>query len=141
MTDLPVCRLVEPADCDRLQALAISNNFDLDLDWSGASPYWLIAEMGGEMVGAIQLSPGNPIGRMEFLFVEKSMRKRSRALTVRGLTTLGATILAKGGAQIVCGMIDEEQDSFAKVAERRGWHRFYNGKNYAKRMVVGSNGT
>ena len=110
---------MENKDWEILRDLAESNDFTFpgfDLDWSTAAPFWLMAEMEGKVVGAIQLSPGRPIGRLEYLFLNDSIGQRSRALTVRGLTTLGTTILARAGAQIVCGMIQDGQDGFAEVA-------------------------
>ena len=133
---VPVVRIIQQEEWRQLEALAADNDFVFDdyaIDWSESFPYWLGAfNQGGFLVGAINIAPGRPIGRMECLFLHTELSNSQRGLASKGLTDLGTALLRDNGSQIVAGMIQDGEESFSKVASKRGWGELCHSTMFAR---------
>ena len=138
MSEVPLCRIMEPEDWEDLRDLAKENEFvfeNFDIDWSTAAPYWIVAHYQGELMGAINISPGRPIGRMECLFLKPDASRKAKTLATLGLTNMGQARLARAGSQIVCGMIQEGEPTFWTAALKYGWTELASGTMYARGVI------
>jgi hypothetical protein len=63
------------------------------LQWDRIAPYWLVAEIGGEIVGALQTCPSRPIGRLEMLSLDRDLTHGAKALTVKALAYGGYGVI------------------------------------------------
>lgn len=89
------------------------------LDWSAnIGPYWLVAEHDGDPVGCIQVCPGIPVGRLEFLSVPVDLSKRIKAMAVKRLLDAGRTTLKLAGSQMITGILHEGLEGYQRVLER-----------------------
>lgn len=93
------------------------------VDWSKVSPNWLVAEIGGLIVGCICVYPGQPFGWKEFLCVEGELSHRARALVVRALHSQADALLRLAGSQFDCGGVGDDMPGYQRVIERRGARR------------------
>lgn len=59
----PRIRLAEDADADAIQDILRQNDMHIDgFDWKGLSPYWLVAEHRGRVIGCAHVMQGKPFG-------------------------------------------------------------------------------
>lgn len=141
MHEHPRARPILPDESEQLAELAELNEFTFDgieLNWKRSAPYWLGAflDEGDTLVGAVCLSPGRPIGRLEILFLDPGITQFQRVVATKELMGMGQAILAENGSQIVCGMIQEDQPGFARLASRHGWVKLCNGSMFAKGVAA-----
>jgi hypothetical protein len=93
-----------------------------EIDWSRLEPYWLVAEINDIVVAAIQVLPAFPIGRIDYLLVDPTLSKRTRAVAVKRITDHGTALLRLSGCQIAGSEISQKRnDDYLRVAIRRGW--------------------
>ena len=90
------------------------------LDWSQIFPFWLVAEVEGEIVGCLQVCPSRPIGRLEFLYTVPELSHKMRSLVVWQLIVTGKEVLRHEGAQLVSAVIPFELKSYKRLLKRRG---------------------
>jgi hypothetical protein len=102
------------------------------LDWSRIEPYWLVADLDGEVVGCLQVCLGLPMGRLELLATDKEMPHRMRATVVRELLLQGVATLTRLGAGMATGMVSFDQKAYKKMLRRRGAVVIFSGNTYAK---------
>jgi len=130
-------RLAQNDDGRVLGNLVSRNGFyfeDFDIDWSRIYPYWLVAEVNGMIVGALQVCPGAPLGRLELLCTEPRLRKRQKAKVVRGLVDAGQATLLAAGSQLASGVIPHKMKSYKEIAKSRGWRTLSTGNLMAKKL-------
>ena len=121
--ELPAVRLATAADAQALKALVVATHkhpFLAELDFSDCSPYWLIAGMYGVAVGCLEVLPGKPIGRLEYLSVSDDVDQRSRAIIVKSLCYAGMMTLKAMGAQAQSIVVGHEHKGFKKALKNRG---------------------
>lgn len=82
-------------------------------------PYWLVY-CDPDPVGCINVNPGMPVGRLEWLTVRKDIPKRTYACAIRDLCYAGMAVLKQGGSQLVAGYVNDTDTSWKRVIERRG---------------------
>jgi hypothetical protein len=117
----PTLRIAENADGKAIGELAWSAGFTVEgVNWEDIYPYWLVAELHGGIVGAIQVLPGKPVGRLEMLCVDKSLRKRDRGKVVMALLYQALAVLELHGAKFASGFIPTEMQSYVRVISKRG---------------------
>lgn len=104
------------------------------LDWTEVAPYWLIARRGGEVVGAVQVILGRPVGWLELLVVAAELDHAARARVVKRLIGAGMRALHAFGAQVAMGTVPFELKSYAKVVRRRGGVIAFSGHAFCKRL-------
>ena len=84
-------------------------------------PYWLVAEMAGEIVGIINLRISMPFSSVELLSIDSRVTQRERGEILLMLTDSAMAIAASAGSQAVTSMIPDEMESYLKVAQHRGY--------------------
>ena len=128
-------RLATNEDGPRIGELARQSGFTVDgLDWSEVHPFWLVAERGGEIVGAIQIILAKPIGWLEMLVLEPDLSDISRARVVKALVEDGTTALRGFGAQVAMGSVPFELKAYKRVLKKRGAVVAFSGNTMIKRL-------
>jgi hypothetical protein len=82
-------------------------------------PYWLLY-CDPHPVGCINVNPGMPVGRLEWLTVLKELPRRQYACAIRDLCYAGMHILKSQGSQRVAGYVADHDAKWKRVIERRG---------------------
>lgn len=106
--------LVQSILANQNVALAYQVNWLLPL-----GPYWLVY-CAPNPVGCINVNPGMPVGRLEWLTVIKELPKRTYACAIRDLCYAGMSVLKQGGSQMVAGYVNDEDLSWKRIIEKRG---------------------
>ena len=137
MRDEIVIRLAEDHEGARVgelvEGMLVHVNMG-EIDWSRVFPNWIVAEVGQKIVGAIQISLGVPIARMENLSLDKELTGSLKAKVVKALMLQGLATLRKSGAQIITGMVPFSCKKYRKVLEKRGAVRGYAGHTMFMRV-------
>jgi hypothetical protein len=89
------------------------------LDWSRVFPHWLIATVGDDVIGCVQVLPSRPIGYANFLHVKKSAPFKHRAIAVDKLVLAALSSIQTYGAQWACANVAEAK--FVDVLKRRNF--------------------
>ncbi len=116
-------RLAVADDAIAMECLADYSGFftiGFDIDWSDIYPHWIVAEIDGTVVGAIEVCPGKPIGRLEFLMIGPGLSHTRRAKVTMQLIYAGMATLRQGGSQLCCWTVSFEQKSYRAILEKRG---------------------
>jgi hypothetical protein len=115
-------RLAENAEGERVKYVLEQQHGKQEdwLRWDQISPYWLVAEIDGEIVGCIQTRPSRPIGGLENLATLRRLSDVERGLVVRNLVLSGSAVLVGHGCQIADGFIPFELRSYKRVLKKRG---------------------
>ena len=135
MDDAHSIRLATNADGPAIGNLVEAGGFRVDgIDWTEVEPYWLVAENGVGIVGCLQVLPGKPIGRLEFLVVDDSLRHRERATIARDLGIQGYATLRLAGSQAASNMVPFNNKGFKRILKRRGARVMSSGNMFIKRL-------
>lgn len=133
-------RLAEDTDAEAVQDLAERESgfyFEgWDIDWSKIHPYWVVAEVDGVIVGAIQALPGFPVGRIELLSVDSRLGQIQRGAVVKKITDFAQAVIYSQGSQGVMSMIPFELKSYKKVTENRRWVSIAQGDMILRRIMA-----
>lgn len=125
-------RLAIATDCEQVARLVREGGFEVDgIDWRDLGGNWIVAESPqpsavsdqqgrNGVVGCLQICPARPIGRLEFLCVDRALRKRERALVAGALVVQGLATLKIMGAQAASNVVGFDNKAFAKILRRRG---------------------
>ena len=108
-------RLAANEDADRIKELLPMR---ADFDWSDIYPYWLVAEIDGEIVGCINVALSNPIGILDQMAVDFSLNSHAKGKVVRALIIQGLGTLKAAGASASVSMIPFELKSFKRVLKK-----------------------
>lgn len=129
-------RLATDKDGLEIGDLVWRGGFRVDgIDWTDIGPYWLVAENGDGIVGCIQVCPGKPIGRMEFLVADEKLTHRERATVVKALDIQGCATLSLWGSQAASGMVPFKHKGYKRILKRRGARVMSSGNMFLKRLV------
>ena len=126
-----------PEDGAELGHLAALGGFftaGFDLDWSDVFPHWIIAEVEGDIAGAIQVCPGKPIARLEWLLIHPRYRHRMRAQIAKALWYAGLGTLKRAGAQMASSLIEFDDPGTKAVLEHRAAVEIGQGRIMIKRL-------
>lgn len=117
------------------EALVVSNLVSEIFDMGGwmpefktIFPYWLVAEIAGEVVGTVNLRISLPVSSIEMLSIDPQLGKIDRSRTALMLIDSAITCCGAAGSTVFSCMIPEAMESYQQVLEDRG-------------MVVGSQGS
>jgi len=131
-------RLGENKEGHIIRDIVVGTYGDLwsDFDWTNIKPYWLVAEVDGEIKGCIQIFVGKPISMLEFLCFKKEVADGERALIIKALSKFGLTSLYGSGASAVVGTVPFFLKSWKKVLKRQ-WNGVIvsSGNVFMKRFV------
>lgn len=125
-----------PQEGTLVQSILHSQNVALatQVDWTQPlGPYWLLY-CAPDPVGCINVNPGTPIGRLEWLTVIKDIPKRQYACAIRDLCYAGMEILHQGGSQMVAGYVSDAYPQWKRVIERRRLMPIESGTLYMGRV-------
>lgn len=128
-------RIATDADGRAIGDLVWRGGFRVDgIDWSDIGPYWLVAENGAGIIGCLQVLPGKPIGRLEFLVVDDSLRHRERATIARDLSIQGYATLKLAGAQAASNLVNFGNKGLKRILKKRGARVMASGNMFIKRL-------
>lgn len=105
------------------------------VDFSRVSPFWIVAEMGGQIVGCIQTLPSRPFGNLENLHVQESLGKRYRAKIVERLLLDGCAVLRYHGASAATGFVPDLLIEYRDMLTKRGTRIWDRGAVMMRRIV------
>lgn len=105
------------------------------LRWDSINPYWLVAELRGEIVGVIQTRPSRPMGSLEGLATARHLSEVERGRVVRELAMSGMAVLLGHGASQVQMFIPFELRAYKRVLKKRGAVVLGQGNLLAKRIA------
>lgn len=115
-------RWAYPHEGPVIQSILLNQNVALatQVNWLlPLGPYWLLY-CDPDPVGCINVNPGMPVGRLEWLTVMKELPRRYYACAIRDLCYAGMAILKGQGSQAVAGYVNDQDASWKRVIERRG---------------------
>ena len=113
--------LASNGDAEDVQRLVLAAGFDVpEIGWGNIYPHWLVAEIGGEIVGCMEVLLGRPVGRLEYLTLDEGLKNRARVLVLRSLIIQGMVTLREYGAQLVSSMVPFEHKDWKKALKKRG---------------------
>lgn len=135
MTREPTVRLAENAEGEAVRKLVQQQHGALAvLQWDQIHPFWLVAELDGKIVGALQTCPSRPVGRLEMLSISRDLSGPAKALTVKALAYGGMAVIRGHGAQQVQMFVAEELTEYRAILESRGAVVLDTGFMLAKRL-------
>lgn len=122
MLDLGIkIRIASDEDGPTIGALAWDNGFRLKgVTWERVYPYWLVAELEGRIIGALQISHGIPVGRVETLCMADGLSHRERAICTRQILLAAMVILRSSGAQAFTSLVPFKLKSYKRLIKNRG---------------------
>ncbi len=122
MLDLGIkIRIAADADGPAIGQLAWDNGFQLEgVTWDRVYPYWLMAELHGELIGAVQISHGIPVARVETLCLSEKLTQRERAVCVRQILVAAMVTLRSTGAQAFTSLVPFKLKSYKRAIKNRG---------------------
>ncbi len=94
---------------------------DWKFEFKSVFPYWLVAEIAGEIVGTINIRISVPISSVEMLVMDPKLNQRERGEVMLMLTDSAMALCAASGAEMISSMISDDTESFLKVAKHRGY--------------------
>ena len=136
MSDKAVIRWAEVHEGPVVRSILQNQGVTLayQVDWTRPlAPYWLLY-CAPLPIGCINVNPGQPVGRLEWLTVRKDVAKRVYACAIRDLCYAGMSALKQGGSQVVAGYVNDQDVSWKKVIERRGLVPVEHGTLYMRRL-------
>ena len=122
-------RMAQDEECEIVSNL-VSEIFDMG-GWmptfEKVFPYWLVAEITGEIVGTVNLRISLPVSSIEMLAMDPKLTNVERSTVTIMLIDSAITCCGAAGASVFSCMIPEALKSYQEVLVDRG-------------MVVGSEG-
>lgn len=112
---------------DRLEGLE-------HLDWTNLGGQWLVVLKGDAVVGCIQVLPGRPIGRVDFMVLDDSLSHRERAEATSMLIEQVTMLLRMAGVGAMISVVPDDPDGWPVVLERRGWAPVGDGMMMIRRL-------
>ena len=107
-----------------------------DLDWSDIGEGWILAVLGKEVVGCVQVLPGLPVGRAEMLGLAPSLTPVQKAVVMSALIDQACATLAVAGCGLVHTSVGHDLEGFTRSLERRGFVRVCDGHILARRVAT-----
>jgi len=89
------------------------------LDWSRVNPYWLVAIIKDQIVGAIHFALGLPIGRLEMLVYNEGLDTHDRSTVIRALILHGIKSHYKMGASGIMIAVPFGEKKIKKILRDR----------------------
>ena len=130
-------RIADNSDGETIKNLCLLNHFGIAdiLDWSDIYPYWLVCEREGLILGALQVCPGKPIGRAEWLAIDPALEPVLRARVFKQLTNAAMQTLKLQGGQVVIFMVPFEMRAYKRLMKKHGCVVVASGNALAKRLT------
>jgi hypothetical protein len=106
-----------------------------DLNWHNIYPHWLVAEMEGSIVGALEVLVGRPIGRAEFLCVSQELNQIEKARISQMLLINAMATLKLSGAETMMCIIPFSNKQLKRMVKNRGGTVCASGNMLTKRIA------
>ena len=127
-----------PDEGEQIRGLVAQTGMDLaDLpieSWHNLFPYWIAAKRGDTVLGAVQCTPGRPVGRLELMCVEKELGDRERGRIVRALITQGMRVLQAQGSLVMTAMVSHQDKGFKRAMKKRGFKVLLTGSTLGRAL-------
>lgn len=81
-------------------------------------PYWLVAEVAGEIVGTVNMRVSLPVSSIELLAIDPLLGHIDRARVTRMLLESAICCCGAAGATVVSSMVPDEMESYRKILEK-----------------------
>jgi hypothetical protein len=91
-----------------------------DLKFETVFPYWLVAEVAGEIVGTINIRISVPISTAEMLVVKPGFERDERRMIALLLADSATVICLEHGAEAMSAMVFDEMGSFVDYCKENG---------------------
>lgn len=118
-TDRVTVRLAANSDGERIKDLITATQITIEgADWSDIYPYWLVAELHGTVVGCLNVALSKPIGRLDLLAVDKSLKPHARGRAVRALILQGMATLKADGAVATLSVVPFELHAYKRILKK-----------------------
>lgn len=115
----PTIRLAVNGDGERIRQLVATTQIDIPtLDWSDIYPYWIAAEINGQIVGCLNVALSKPIGRLDLLAVDGSLPPLARARVVKALIVQGLAVLKADGATATLSVVPFQLRSYRRILKK-----------------------
>ena len=96
--------------------------------WARVKPFWYVAEIQGELLGAVQICIGWPVGRVEMLSIRPGLSHTKTAKVVKALLYHAFHAMKLDGTTLICSLVAESQTDFIRILERWGFRFAAKGK-------------
>ena len=101
------------------------------VNWEGAHPNWIVAEVDEKIVGTIQIALSKPIGRVEFLRVDNKLTDRAKFSVSIALGGAAEYAIKSTGSSIAAAFVPFEQKGFKKLLKK-----YFSGKTIAQGNII-----
>lgn len=105
-----------------------------DLDWTNLGGQWLVVLKGDAVVGCIQVLPGRPIARAEFMALDEALTHRERCEATSMLIQQVTMLLRMAGCGAMISVVADDVAGWPVVLERRGWTPMVDGTMMIRRL-------
>ncbi len=93
---------------------------DWKIDLDAIFPYWLVAEIAGEIVGVLNIRISMPISTLEFLSLDQGLDQEDRRRVTLLLLDSAMAICGANGSQGVSAMVAHDKTHFADFLRKNG---------------------
>lgn len=115
----PTIRLALNGDGDRIRELVTTTQINIPtLDWSDIYPYWIAAEINGQIVGCLNVALSKPIGRLDLLAVDGSLSALARGRVVKALIVQGFATLMADGAGACLSVVPYQLQVYKRILKK-----------------------
>jgi len=104
------------------------------LDWTNLGGQWLVVLKGDDVVGCIQVLPGRPIGRVDFMVLDDSLTHREKSEATSMLIQQVTMLLRMAGVGAMISVVPDDPNGWPVVLERRGWVPVADGMMMIRRL-------
>lgn len=104
------------------------------LDWTNLGGQWLVVMKADAVVGCIQVLPGKPIGRVDFMVLDDSLTHREKSEATSMLIQQVTMLLRMAGVGAMISVVPDDPDGWPVVLERRGWVPIADGMMMIRRL-------
>lgn len=104
------------------------------LDWTNLGGQWLVVMKADAVVGCIQVLPGKPIGRVDFMVLDDSLTHREKSEATSMLIQQVTMLLRMAGVGAMISVVPDDPDGWPVVLERRGWVPVADGMMMIRRL-------
>src|SRR3990167_795276 len=96
-------------------------------DWSSVSTSWLIATIKDDVAGCIQVMPVQPVGYVNFLYVNPSLAFKLKAIALRKLGLAAIATMHYAGIHYIAGLVSQENTKLLNVLEKLNFAKMADG--------------
>tara|TARA_R110000796_G_scaffold252500_1_gene387153 strand:- start:1033 stop:1428 length:396 start_codon:yes stop_codon:yes gene_type:complete len=88
-------------------------------DWERVFPYWAVAVIDGEIIGALQMCPSLPIGRIEHLNLKPDLNKITATKAAYALIKYTELAMIRMGCSVIAGYVEFRNKPIKKLVQKQ----------------------